>query len=123
MGVLSWTFWEWGKTYHASKEKESVKRRLMHTKQNLEDQVRLDVKQAVLDISEAEENIPVTVKAVKQAEENIRVSRERYKAQVTTSTEVLDAQTLLTTARRNYYKALYDHHLAKARLLRAMGDS
>ncbi|MDY7037322.1 MAG: TolC family protein, partial [Thermodesulfobacteriota bacterium] len=65
---------------------------------------------------------PTTIKAVEQAEENLRVSQERYKAQVTTSTEVLDAQTLLTQARTNYYNALYDHNLAKAKLLRAKGE-
>jgi len=74
-----------------------------------------------LALEEAEKNIPTTRKAIEQAEENLRVSEERYKAQVTTSTEVLDAQTLLTRASRNYYDALYDHSLAKARLQRSLG--
>ena len=73
-------------------------------------------------MEEAEKNIPTTRKAVEQAEENLRVSEERYKAQVTTSTEVLDAQTLLTEGSMNYYRALYDHNLAKARLRRAIGQ-
>jgi outer membrane protein TolC len=60
---------------------------------------------------------------VEQAEENLRVTQERYKAQVTTTTEVLDAQALLTRARLNYYVALIDHHLAKARLQRAVGEN
>ena len=51
----------------------------------------------------------------------MRVSSERYKAQVTTITEVLDAQTRLSQARLNHYRALYDHNLARARLERAMG--
>ena len=62
-----------------------------------------------------------TEKAVQQGEENLRVNEERYKAQVTTITEVLDAQSLLTQARVNYYKALYSHNLARARLQRALG--
>ena len=77
---------------------------------------------AELDLEEAEKNIPTTKKAVEQAEENLRVSRERYRAQVTTSTEVLDAQTLLSQARTNYHNALYDHNLAKAGLMRAVGE-
>jgi outer membrane protein len=40
---------------------------------------------------------------------------------VTTSTEVLDAQTLLTQARTNYYNAIYNEKLARAKLLRALG--
>jgi len=88
----------------------------------LEDGIRLELQNPILDLSEAEKNIPTAQKAVDQAEENLRVSEDRYKTQVTTSTEVLDAQTLLSQARMNYYNALYDHNLAKAGLLRAIGE-
>ncbi len=118
---LSWTFWEWGKTHYSVREKENFKEELLKTKRAMEDNIQLELKDAVLGLEQAEKNIPTTRKAVAQAEENLRVSRERYKAQVTTSTEVLDAQTLLTQASTNYYSALYDHSLAKARLLRAIG--
>lgn len=119
--MLSWTFWEWGKTHYAVKEKESLKRELMKTKLALEDSIRLEIKDAILRLENTEENIPTTQKAIKQGEENLRVNEERYKAQVTTITEVLDAQSLLTRARENYYIALYNHHLAKASLERALG--
>jgi outer membrane protein len=121
MAGITWTFWEWGKTHYSVKEKESLKKELIQTKKALEDSIGLEVKDAVLSLEEAEKNIPTTSKAVEQGEENLRVSQERYRAQVTTSTEVLDAQTLLTQARTNYYNALYDHNLAKAKLLRALG--
>jgi outer membrane protein len=121
MGVLSWTFFEWGKTRSAVREVDSKHLQLIQTRAALEDQIRFETKQAYLDLSEAEKNIPTTAKAVDQAEENLRVNRERYQAQVATSTDVLDAQTLLTRARTNYYRALYSHHLARARLERALG--
>ena len=93
----------------------------MQNRMALKDGISLELKDAVLELETTEENIPTTRKAVEQGEENLRVNEERYKAQVTTITEVLDAQTLLTQARVNYYKALYNHHLAKAKLLRALG--
>lgn len=122
MGVLSWTFFEWGKTRSAAREVDSRHLQLRQTKYALEDQIKLQIKQAYLDLTEAEKNIPTTTKAVAQAEENLRVNRERYQAQVATSTDVLDAQTLLTRASTNYYRALYSHHLARARLERALGS-
>ncbi len=122
MAMLSWTFFEWGKTGHAVREVDSRRMQLVQTRSALEDHIRLEIKQAYLDLFEAEKNIPTTTKAVEQAEENLRVSQERYQAQVTTSTEVLDAQTLLTHARTNYYRALYSHHVARARLERAVGN-
>lgn len=119
---LTWTFWDWDKTKNSVRQTESRKRQLAQARKILEDGIRLQLKQAVLNLKEAEEKIPTAEKAVEQAEENLRVSEERYKAQVTTSTEVLDAQTLLSQARMNYYSALYDHNLAKAGLLRAIGE-
>ena len=118
---MEWTFWEWGKTHYSVKQQESVKNEVMKTKMELEEQIQLQVKDAVLYLQTAEENIPITKKAVEQGEENLRVSQERYKAQVGTSTEVLDAQRYLTRARVNYFNALFDYNLARARLLRAMG--
>lgn len=119
--VLTWTFWEWGKTRYSVKEKESFKRQLMDIKLGIEDDIRLEVREALLALDTAEKNIPTTRKAIEQGEENLRVSEERYKAQVTTITEVLDAQTRLSRTRVNYFGALYNHNVAKARLLRALG--
>jgi outer membrane protein len=119
---LSWTFWDWNKTRNSVNQAESQKKQLSQTRKSIEDGIKLQLKQAILGLKEAEEKIPTAQKAVEQAEENLRVSEERYKAQVTTSTEVLDAQTLLSQARMNYYNALYDHNLARAGLLRAIGE-
>jgi outer membrane protein TolC len=122
-GLLTWTFWEWGKTKNAVREKMSERLQLLETRENVLHNISLELIQAGLELDQADKNIPTTRKAVEQAEENLRVTQERYKAQVTTTTEVLDAQALLTRARTNYYNALIDHHLAKARLQRAMGGN
>jgi outer membrane protein TolC len=119
---LTWTFWDWDKTKNSVRQTVSQKRQLELARKTMEDGIKLQLKSAILNLKEAEEKIPTAKKAVEQAEENLRVSEERYKAQVTTSTEVLDAQTLLSQARMNYYSALYDHNLAKAGLMRAVGE-
>ena len=63
----------------------------------------------------------VSEKVIEQAEENFRISEERYKERVSTSTEVLDAQTLLTRAKSQYANALGDYNINYAKLQRAMG--
>ena len=70
---------------------------------------------------EAKKNVPVAELSVHQAEEGFRIAEERYKEHITTSTEVLDAQTLLTQAKTNYYTALYNCNIALAKLYRAIG--
>ncbi len=94
---------------------------LQEQHRDLDEQVRLDVQNAYLKVKETADRILATEKAVTQAEENRRLNEERYKEQVGTATEVIDAQTLLTRTRVNYWSALYDHQMAKAELLWAMG--
>jgi outer membrane protein TolC len=58
---------------------------------------------------------------VAQGEENLRLNRERYREQVGTATDVVDASTLITKTRVNFFNARYDHQLAKAQFLWAVG--
>ena len=51
------------------------------------------------------------------------MNEERYKYQVATQTDVVNAVTLLAQARVNYYGALSDFNVAKSQLERAMGRS
>ncbi|MBM4294062.1 MAG: TolC family protein, partial [Deltaproteobacteria bacterium] len=85
------------------------------------EQVKLDVQTAHLSVKDTLDRIRVTEKAVVQGEENLRLNEERYKEQVGTATDVIDAQTLLTRTRVNFVTATYDHQMAKAQLLWAMG--
>jgi outer membrane protein len=81
----------------------------------------LEVKNAFLLIHEAGKQVQVTKMAIEQAEENFRINTERYREQVGTSTNVIDAQTLLTKARSDHFNALGDFNINQARLERAMG--
>ncbi len=116
-----WKFWEWGRTKYrvgASRSRESQAADAMA---GLKDRVTLEVKNAYLFMREAEKRVFVAQKSIEQAEENFRLNEERYKEQVATSTDVLDAQTLLTRAKSDYYGALSDYHISLMRLERSMG--
>ena len=119
--TASWNFWEWGKTRYGVKEKLSRVSRVRYQKAQIFDSIGLEVKHAYLKTKEAEKKITTVEKAIEQAKENFRISKERYKEQVSTSTDVLDAQTLLSRTMTNYYHTLYDYKIAKASLYKAMG--
>ena len=116
-----WAFWEWGKTRHDVAATRARLAKVKYLLKDIKDNIQLEVKKAHLYLTEAEKSIQVARTAVVQAEENFRMNEERYKQQVATSTDVLDAQTLLTQARTNYFNALSEHNTAWARLERAMG--
>jgi outer membrane protein len=121
MVTAEWTFWEWGKTRHDVGAARANLAKARYVLRDIKDNIHLEVKEAYLYLREAEKNIQVAKTAVVQAEENFRMNEERYKQQVATTTDVLDAQTLLTQARTNYFNALSEHNIAWARLERAMG--
>ncbi|VEN73344.1 conserved exported hypothetical protein [Candidatus Desulfarcum epimagneticum] len=119
--TASWPVWEWGKTHFRAKEKRHLFLAAQKQKISVLDSVRLEVRQAYLKTMEAEKTIAAVEKAIEQAQENFRISRERYREQMATSTDVLDARTLLSTTLTNYHSALYDFNIARAALEKAMG--
>ncbi len=120
--TATWNFWEWGRTRYGVKEKLSRLSQAKSRKKEIHDNIDLEVKEAYLRTIESEKNITTIEKATEQAKENLRITEERYKEQVSTTTDVLVAQTLLTDTMTNYYNALYDFKIAKAVLYRAIGQ-
>ena len=94
---------------------------VIRMRMDAESMVALDVRQKWLDLQTAIERIGVARQATAQADENLRVVRERYQHQTGTNTEVLDAETLLVQAHTNFYTASYEAVLARLRLRRAVG--
>jgi len=87
----------------------------------LQDGITLEVTQSVLALHEAQEKVAATRENVAQAEENYRVTNEKFKQGMATNTDLLDANTMWTQAKMEYVQALADHHVAEAKLEKAMG--
>ena len=117
----SFNLFDWGKTAYKVGETKVKVTQAEDSKMQVIDGIILEVKQDYLNMVTAERNILVSQKSIEQAEENLRMNEERYKYQVATATDVLDAVTLLAQARVNYYGALSDFNVARARLDRAVG--
>jgi outer membrane protein TolC len=87
----------------------------------LELQVRLDVETAVLNIGSAGRRVEAIEKAIEQADESLRIEREKYDLGRGSITDVLDAQSALLDSQTNYYRALADYSTALAQLKLAVG--
>jgi len=119
--LATFTLWNWGNTAFKVGESKVMVTQAEDSKNQLIDSITLEVKNDYLNLLTAEKNINTAEKSIEQAEENLRMNEERYKYQVATQTDVLDAVVLLAQARVNYYGALSDFNIAKAQLERAMG--
>lgn len=85
------------------------------------DSAQLEVRQAYLNMLEAEKRIETSNVAVTKAEEDYKIAQVRYSAGVGTNLDVIDSQVALTTAKTNYVQALYDYNTSRAKLDKAMG--
>jgi outer membrane protein len=118
---MDWNLFEGGRMRANVNEWRHKRDAWKQREQDLLKQVRLEVKDAYEELQVAKTNLATARVAVKQAEENLRITTLQYQAQIVISTEVLDAEVYLRQARTNYYQALYGYQLAWADLERAVG--
>jgi outer membrane protein TolC len=94
---------------------------VIRLRRDAESMIALEVRQRWLELETARQRVVVARQATAQADENLRVARDRYQHQLGTSTEVLDAETLRIQAYTNFYDSTYQAVLAGLRLRRAVG--
>jgi len=119
--LATFTLWNWGNTLYQVGQNKVKVTQAEDAKTQLILSIVLEVRDDYLNMQVAEKNIRVAEVAISQAEENLRMTEERYKYQLATQTDVIIAVTLLTQTKTNYYGALSDFNVAKAQLERAMG--
>ena len=88
----------------------------------LELQIRLEVETALLNLESARERVVVTRKSIAEAEESLRIEREKYDFGKGAIVDVLDAQAALLNAQTTHYRALADMNVAQAQLALAIGE-
>jgi outer membrane protein TolC len=89
--------------------------------ENVRGQVDYDVRTAFLNLQAAREQVTVARQNVDLANENLARSQERFRAGVTDSVEVVQAEQSLASANDQYIVSLYSHNVAKLQLARALG--
>lgn len=94
---------------------------LKEQRDDLSSMIGLQVRQAWLDIQETQKRIAVTQQAIAQADENLKVTTDRYQQGLSTNTDVLKAEDLRITTHGNFNNATYDAALATVHLRRAVG--
>lgn len=119
---LRWDIFDGGASRHTANALLQKAEALNEVRKDTASLIVLQVRQAYLDVDETGKRIEVTREAVSQSEENLRVTKDRYREGVGTNTEVLDAETLRTRSYSNYYNAVYDAVLAQIRLKYVTGE-
>lgn len=118
---VDWKLFD-GSTNHKGEALQKQALALQEQREELSGQILLQVRQAWLDIEEANQRLDVAKQSIIQADENLRVTTERYQQGLATHTEVIQAQDLCTKTHNNFNNAKYDEVLASFNLQRATGS-
>jgi len=118
---LNWNLFDGGQSRKRSQAIDSKAAAIGYNRADLESMIALQVRRTWNDRGEADSRMKVAESAVEQANENLRVVRNRYQAGASTNSEVLDAEALREQALSNRDNARFEVELARLRLARAIG--
>lgn len=121
--TANWDIFDWGKTKNDVQAAKLQEIALQNELNNLKTQSKTQILNAYDQANVAYHNIQVARTALKEANENYKLTNERYLNQLATSTDILDARTLLTQAEANYYGSIYGYCIALENLANAVGKT
>lgn len=113
--------WDTGSTFFGVQAAREKVRKLQADLATLRLDVGTQVKTAYSSLEDAAKRISVARVAVVASKEGFRIAKDRYEERIGTSTDVLNAQSTLTTAETSLTQALTDYQSALAALYAAMG--
>jgi outer membrane protein TolC len=87
--------------------------------ENAKNNIRLIVENEYYNVINALDNITTTESSIRLADSYFQSAQDGFKAGVTTSTELMDAEVNRSTSRLLYLNAVYEYCISLARLLEA----
>jgi outer membrane protein len=118
---FKWALFDGGQSRKRAAALDRNGRATEDRRRDTESLVALQVRQVWLSLTEAIGRVRLSVAAVEQAEENLRIAREQYRAGLGTQTQLLQAETLRVQSLTNSDNAILDSGLARIQLARAIG--
>jgi outer membrane protein len=118
---LNWNIFQGGGSYWNYNKAQYTSAKVGYLLESLKNVVTLEVKNSYLNVLEAQARLQVAEKTIAQAQENFRIEKDRYNLQVSTSTDVLRAEALLSQAQSNLISARADQARSMAALRASMG--
>jgi len=122
-GTISVPIFQGGKAHADVLQAEATLRQAKARLADLRGQIDNDVRNALLDLNAAAEQVEVARSSVDLAEQTLTQAQDRFAAGVTDNLEVVQAQESVASAHENYISSLYAHNLAKVELARSLGNA
>ena len=89
----------------------------------VQNDVYLEIQNAFLKLFEKDNQIPVSLIQMKEAQENYELSFARYRVGVATPVELREAENMLRNSKLSYYAALFEYNSARSELEKSIGKN
>ena len=116
-----WTLFDGNRTRAAVAEARQMKAAASASEKQMDAAVRLEVRRAEANLDASRERVSTTRDTVAQAEESLRIIRNRYSNGLATVTDLLRSETALVESKTRRLAALYDQRTAAVQLEAATG--
>ena len=117
-----WNLFNGFTTQEKVKEAQAQLRQAQLLRDDLAQTVAIDVEEAYLSLLAARRQVTVASENVSQAEESLRILRDRYDAGLARNIDVLDGETALKRAEQDLLRAQVFSQIFRSRLKLATGD-
>ncbi len=120
--TLTFNVFDGGANRARLRESKARERQAEAMRSQMASGVRLQVREAFLNLTTARNRVEVSRGAASQSEESLRIIQNRYEAGLATITDLLRAETARTAAQKNALNAIFDYRLSFAALELATGE-
>jgi outer membrane protein TolC len=122
-GTINVPVFQGGREHADVLQAEAALRQARQRLDDLRGQIDNDVRNALLDLNAAAEQVEVARSSVDLAEQTLSQAQDRFSAGVADNLEVVQAQQSVASAHEDYISSLYAHNLAKVELARSLGNA
>ena len=119
--ALKWKIWNWGGT---SSKVEQANQEYLIADNNLKllrENIQMEVYSKYLNLQKTIKKIKLSELQLKSAEENYRITEQKYYQQLATTTDLIDAETSLRNSKISLINSKVEHKIGLSALNRSLG--
>ncbi|MGB9695952.1 MAG: TolC family protein [Ignavibacteria bacterium] len=113
---LTYDLWNWNLNSKLTNEAELQLKQTKTSFAQMKDAILFEINQSYINVTKSIEKVKLTKETIIQAEENYRVTYEKFKSGLVLNSEVVDAEVALLQANINYVSSLVDYYIALSKL-------
>jgi len=121
--ALNIPIFQGGRVHGEVLQAEAALRQSEELLENLRAQIDQDVRNALLDLQSASDQVEVARSSVDLANQTLQQARDRFSAGVTDNIEVVQAQQSVASANDSLISSLYSYNVSRIGLARAIGNA